>query len=146
MNRCLAAKQIEINGVVQGVGFRPFIFQLAQAHKLFGNVSNTAEGVRIQVEGDPAQIAAFLSEIPRLRPPLAHIVHINAQDISINNYQDFKIISSSIGNERSALISPDVSICNDCKDEIFDPKNRRFRYPFTNCTNCGPRYTIIHDI
>ncbi len=146
MNTNRVAQHIEINGVVQGVGFRPFIFQLAHRHNLRGNVANTAEGVVIHVEGSHRQITDFLEEIPRSRPPLAHIVHIESTGAEVRNCSDFRIIKSSSADSKSTLISPDVSICEDCKEEIFDPRNRRFRYPFTNCTNCGPRYTIINDI
>ncbi len=146
MNTNRVAQHIEINGVVQGVGFRPFIFQLARKHKLCGNVANTAEGVVIHVEGTLQRILTFLEEIPQKQPPLAHIVHIASTDAAFQNCPDFKIIKSSSADSKSTLISPDVSICEDCRLEIFDPQNRRFHYPFTNCTNCGPRYTIINDI
>lgn len=146
MSRSSIAKEIEINGIVQGVGFRPFIFQLARRYNLTGQVSNTAQGVLINVEGEPDEIDAFLSAIPSEHPPLAHIVHMAVSTVIPMHLKEFKIGASNSGKVKATLISPDVSICKDCLKEIFDPTNRRYRYPFTNCTNCGPRYTIINDV
>jgi hydrogenase maturation protein HypF len=146
MGTDIAAKRLAINGIVQGVGFRPFLFQLAEQHGLLGEVSNTATGVDLVIEGPPANLQAFIDEIPRRKPPLAHIVEITIIDRPPNGYGAFSIVKSSKSTSRATLISPDVTVCVDCLKEMFDPADRRFGYPFINCTNCGPRYTIIDDI
>ncbi len=135
-----------IKGIVQGVGFRPFIYQLAQRYQLSGHVSNTPEGVDLEVEGSHENIERFFHSILTETPPLAHIASVNRADLQPKNDRVFKILKSRADQERSALISPDASICQDCLRELRDPKDRRFKYPFINCTNCGPRYTIIMDI
>ncbi len=146
MNRHCKAARIEVNGIVQGVGFRPFIYTLARRHALAGEVSNTAAGVVIVVEGAGEAIDAFAADIVNAPPPLAHIVDVSRQAVPATGYTTFTIVHSTAAAARSTLISPDVSICEDCRRELFDPGDRRYRYPFINCTNCGPRYTIIDDI
>jgi len=146
MTETIAAKQIRVKGIVQGVGFRPYVYQLAGRFKLCGHVANTAAGVRIHVEGPPTDIAAFLASIPAEAPPLAQITDVDAADAPTEGFQGFEIIASRDDSAKSALISPDVAICDDCLEEMLSPRDRRFRYPFINCTNCGPRYTIIDDI
>ena len=141
-----AARKVEITGIVQGVGFRPFIYQLARQYKLNGNVANTSSGVTVYVEGLPEKIDSFLTDIEAKAPPLSQITQVSSRPIPFKNLSDFSISKSEAGAGRSTLISPDISICSDCLAELFDPKNRRYRYPFINCTNCGPRYTIIDDI
>jgi hydrogenase maturation protein HypF len=141
------AKGLKINGIVQGVGFRPFIFQLAAENNLCGEISNTSEGVSIFIQGTPRDVEAFCQSIPLKKPPLAQLTHINTFEESVRWYTDFQIVSSKgHQNRKATLISPDVSICDDCLTELFDPTDRRFHYPFINCTNCGPRYTIINNI
>ena len=135
-----------IEGIVQGVGFRPFIYQLAGRYGLSGYVGNTDFGVDLEVEGSDANVASFMRSVVTSPPPLAHIASVRWTDIPVKNQQSFKITQSKSLRERSALISPDAGICKDCQRELLDPLDRRFRYPFTNCTNCGPRYTIIKDI
>ena len=135
-----------IKGIVQGVGFRPFIYNLARDNDVKGFVSNTAQGVYIEAEGTRESVDAFLSAIPEKKPPLAHIVSMETAEQPQKSYTDFSIHKSESQTERRALISPDVCVCEDCLRELFDPKDRRYRYPFINCTNCGPRYTIIMDI
>ena len=146
MKTGIRAKRININGIVQGVGFRPYVYQLAGRFKLCGHVANTAAGVRIHVEGPQTDIAAFLASIPAEAPPLAQITDVEAADAPTEGFHRFEIIASRDDSAKSALISPDVSICDDCLKEMLSPRDRRFRYPFINCTNCGPRYTIIDDI
>ncbi len=140
------AKRIEINGIVQGVGFRPFIFQLATSHALKGEVANTASGVTILLEGPADRIAAFQADLPRKQPPLAHITQITEDVEALSGFEAFTIAPSKGDASRATLISPDVAICRDCLEELLDPEDRRYGYPFINCTNCGPRYTIIDDI
>ncbi len=146
MTETIAAKQIRVKGIVQGVGFRPYVYQLAGRFKLCGHVANTAAGVRIHVEGPQTDIAAFLASIPAEAPPLAQITDVDAADAPTEGFHRFDIIASRDDSAKSALISPDVAICDDCLQEMLSPRDRRFRYPFINCTNCGPRYTIIDDI
>ncbi len=141
-----SARQIDINGIVQGVGFRPFVFQLARAHDLRGRVGNTAGGVSIHLEGPLVRLDAFVADIETKKPPLAHIVELRVTPVQWQGCDDFTIIKSKSSHTRATLISPDVAMCADCRRELFDPEDRRFHYPFINCTNCGPRYTIIDDI
>jgi len=144
-NEC-DARDVRINGIVQGVGFRPFVYQTAIRHGLKGNVANTSTGVDIHVEGPSQRIDRFLTELAEHPPPMAHIVDVRIEPTDIGGADEFTIVHSRAGDERATLISPDVSICEDCRHELFDAGDRRFRYPFINCTNCGPRYTIIDDI
>ena len=146
MKANIAARRLEINGIVQGVGFRPFIFQLAQDLALTGNVANTATGVSILIEGPQESLDAFVRLIRIKQPPLAHITDIASHPEPLAGHTSFGIVKSQPGETRATLISPDVSICEDCRRELFDARDRRFRYPFINCTNCGPRYTIIDNI
>ncbi len=140
------ATRLEINGIVQGVGFRPFIHQLARRHDLAGEVANTATGVSLTIEGPPERIQAFIDELPDRTPPLAHIVEVSQTPVEMRGFETFSIVHSRKTAARATLISPDVMVCEDCLAEMRDPANRRHRYPFINCTNCGPRYTIIEDI
>lgn len=138
--------KIQIKGIVQGVGFRPFIYNLALARDLKGFVTNTSDGVHIEVEGPAESLHDFQQAIPNEKPPLAQITSIDAVEQPPQSYSDFTIRKSQAQDQRATLISPDVCVCDDCQRELFDPKDRRFGYPFINCTNCGPRYTIIMDI
>jgi len=140
------AKKLEVNGIVQGVGFRPFVYHLANHFGLKGEVANTSSGVCIHIEGPLDRIQSFEIDLAAKCPPLAHIVEISSRSESVRQYPDFNIVKSRGRETMSTLISPDVSICEDCLRELFDPQDRRYLYPFINCTNCGPRYTIIADI
>ncbi|MGD9174520.1 MAG: carbamoyltransferase HypF [Desulfobacterales bacterium] len=146
MSNKSAAKRIQVNGIVQGVGFRPFVYNLALQHDLKGEVANTAAGVSILIEGPPEGIRAFETDLTAKCPPLAHVVEISAHAESVKPFAEFRIVKSRGQARMATLISPDVSICDDCRQELFDPADRRYLYPFINCTNCGPRYTIIDDI
>jgi hydrogenase maturation protein HypF len=146
MKPVLAAKRIRVKGVVQGVGFRPYIYQLAESHALAGRVANTAAGVLVHVEGPADQVAAFCAAIGAQAPPLAQITAVEADDVRPEHLTAFTIAPSHAGQAKTTLISPDVSICADCRTELHDPDDRRCGYPFINCTNCGPRYTIIEDL
>ncbi len=142
-----ARVQLQVRGIVQGVGFRPYIFSLAMRRALKGQVLNNNTGVLIDVEGDDRDIEQFINEIALNPPPLAQIESIRRHDISATaNYQDFRIVESTVNGERFTPISADIATCADCLTELFDPADRRYRYPFINCTNCGPRFTIIEDI
>lgn len=146
MTQAYAARRLEVNGIVQGVGFRPFVYNLARQYELKGEVANTSAGVSIHIEGPPEQIRCFERDLAAKSPPLAYVVEISSRPESIKKYPDFKIVKSQVQALMSTLISPDVCVCEDCLQELFDPGNRRYLYPFINCTNCGPRYTIIDDI
>jgi len=138
--------KISVRGVVQGVGFRPFVYRLAQAHNLTGWVRNTSGAVDIEVEGDEENLQAFSVELEAEAPPMARLESVQTVCGSAKGYTDFRIHSSLSQEGRYQLVSPDIATCDDCRREIFSPDDRRFRYPFTNCTNCGPRFTIIEDI
>lgn len=135
-----------VQGIVQGVGFRPFIYRLANRYSLSGYVTNTPTGVDIEIQGPENRIRQFIEAVTAQPPPLAHIASVQWGAVPLQGEGAFHIRTSRAGEERSALISPDVSVCPDCLREMSDPSNRRFQYPFINCTNCGPRYTIIQDI
>ncbi len=137
---------ITIKGIVQGVGFRPFIYNLAKSYLLCGYVLNNTKGVEIEVEGKKESIDVFLQDIHVKSPPLAVIEEINFKELPLAGYKEFEIKSSRKEEESFLPISPDIGICEECLRELFDPKDRRYRYPFINCTNCGPRFTIIKDI
>ncbi len=140
------ARRLHISGVVQGVGFRPFIYGLAQRHALCGWVRNSSAGVDIEVEGPPAALDAFVAAITAEAPPLSRIESVTVQDIPGNGFARFEIRHSHAVEGAYQPISPDVATCPECLAEVRDPSDRRYRYPFTNCTNCGPRFTIIQDI
>ena len=140
------SKHIHIKGIVQGVGFRPFIYGLANKHQLHGWVRNSASGVDIEITGRVIAVNEFIASIPESAPPLAVIDSLETHDIAQTYRDGFKIIPSQDKSTDFIPISPDVATCEQCKAELFDPKDRRYRYPFINCTNCGPRFTIIKEI
>jgi hydrogenase maturation protein HypF len=138
-------RRIRVRGIVQGVGFRPTVYRLASERGLGGWVLNDAEGVLIELEGPAERIGDFLSVLRESPPPLAEITSVECAEAEPRGETAFGIAPSG-GGEKTALISPDMAICPDCLRELLDPRDRRFRYPFINCTNCGPRYSIIIDI
>ena len=138
--------RLTIRGAVQGVGFRPYIYALARRSDLSGWVGNESGGVFIEIEGEPENMQDFLRRLTENAPPLAHITEVKTQKIEIQNDEGFRIVESESQANDSTIISPDVGICADCLRELFDPRDRRFRHPFINCTNCGTRFTIIRDV
>ncbi len=138
--------RILIQGIVQGVGFRPFVYRQALHWGLGGFVLNDSLGVTIEVEGMPEQLEGFQRALREKIPPLARIDTLTIEIRTPLNETTFSIVHSQAGDERKALISPDTSICTDCLQELFDPADRRYHYPFINCTNCGPRFTIIQNV
>jgi hydrogenase maturation protein HypF len=138
--------RIHITGVVQGVGFRPFVYGVAKRLALTGWVRNTSAGVDIEAEGPENALANFLEAFKDETPPLARIDSLEVERDYPRGYRTFEIADSQALSDAFQPISPDVSVCTDCLHELFDPNDRRFRYPFINCTNCGPRFTIIKDI
>lgn len=137
--------RVKVTGIVQGVGFRPFISSLAKSLFLSGTVSNTGDGVLIEVEGSPDKLADFLARLKSDAPTLSFLREITVEKLALYGYSSFEIIASS-GSSRNTMISPDISICGDCSRELFDESDYRYLYPFINCTNCGPRFTIIKDV
>lgn len=136
-------RTIAIQGTVQGVGFRPFVFGLAARLRLGGFVKNQTSGVRIEVEGEDGPLDQFLSQLVSKLPPLAHIDELSWHKEPARGDRGFRIESSDRLVSGQILIAPDAATCEDCLAELFDPHDRRFRYPFLNCTNCGPRLTIV---
>ncbi|MFL6059506.1 MAG: carbamoyltransferase HypF [Rubrobacteraceae bacterium] len=139
-------REISVRGIVQGVGFRPFIYSLARRHGLAGLVRNDAEGVHIEAEGAPEELDRFLLGITQEAPSLAVVEAVAWRPLAVLEERAFRIEESREGARRRALVSPDVAACGECLAEIFDPSDRRYRYPFTNCTNCGPRFTITRSV
>jgi hydrogenase maturation protein HypF len=137
---------IHIKGIVQGVGFRPFVYKLAHQYQLAGWVMNSSQGVEIEVEGTSHDVSGFIEELKNSTPPLAVVHEIIVNPCSIIGESEFIIRHSTKQTEKAAWISPDIATCPDCLRDMTDPHNRRFRYAFTNCTNCGPRYSIIKDV
>jgi hydrogenase maturation protein HypF len=146
MSHPLARKKLRLSGVVQGVGFRPFVYRLAARHKLGGHVLNTSSHVELEIEGAPAALEAFLHDLTTETPALADIRELIIQDASPLGEQQFVILESAVSEATAALIPADVALCPDCRSEIANPRDRRYHYPFTNCTNCGPRFTIIKNV
>jgi hydrogenase maturation protein HypF len=137
---------LQIEGIVQGVGFRPFVFSLAHANSLSGWVLNNSRGVEIEIEGPDESLNSFLCQLEKKPPPLSRIISIKRREITPAGGITFSILESKELSDRVPFISPDTDVCDDCIRELFDPADRRYCYPFINCTNCGPRYTIIKDI
>lgn len=137
--------KLDIRGVVQGVGFRPFIHKLALENSLSGHVFNNGKGVVVEVEGFNVSVEHFLQNLKEKQPPLSRIDTIDIQSRDLQNTQEFSILRSDDA-EVKTMVSPDIAMCQDCRDEMNDPTNRRYKYPFINCTNCGPRYTIVKEL
>ena len=139
-------KHVHVRGIVQGVGFRPFVYNLARSLGLIGYVFNSSSGVTIEIEGNDAAINKFLDTLRSNPPHLASITAIEVSDVAARGGGAFSILDSHEEQGGFSLISPDAGTCDACWRDFGDPQNRRFGYPFTNCTHCGPRYTIIQDI
>ncbi len=139
-------RRIEVRGIVQGVGFRPWVYRLAREEGIAGRVSNGAEGVTIDAFGVESALDAFLHRLRSSPPPAARIRELEWTPIPSEPAADFVIAESRDTGSRRVSIPADLATCADCLAEIFDPANRRYRYPFTNCTNCGPRFTIARDV
>lgn len=135
-----------IRGAVQGVGFRPFVYRLASEMELPGWVFNSSQGVFIEVEGERPILEEFLLRLEREKPPLAIIQSLEFSFLDPIGYPDFVIRHSEEAGEKTVLILPDIATCPECRREVGDPSDRRYHYPFTNCTHCGPRFTIIQAL
>ena len=135
-----------VEGVVQGVGFRPFVHRLAGELALDGFVLNDERGVLVEVQGSPERVERFLARLRTDAPPLAIVERVLAEPVEPSAERGFRIVESAGGGRPDALVSADVATCEDCLAELFDPADRRHRYPFLNCTNCGPRFTIVRGV
>lgn len=146
MKTMINSKRITIKGIVQGVGFRPHVYRLATHLALKGWIMNSASGVFIEVEGPSAGIDEFIRLLLEAPPPLALIRSCQVEEIEPRHFHEFTILESDSQQTREVMVSPDIAICADCQREVLNPRDRRYRYPFINCTNCGPRFTIIQDV
>lgn len=138
--------ELQVSGVVQGVGFRPFVYRLARRYGYTGFVANTGAGVKIRIDQVDDSLEKFLKDIIMESPPLAQIDAIDRYGIYPADSGEFSILASSIPKKNSIIIPPDIALCSDCLRELFDPFDRRYLYPFINCTNCGPRFSIVEGL
>ena len=138
--------RVKIEGAVQGVGFRPFVYRIAKGYGLKGSVNNTSEGVLIEAEGDEEKLKNFVSDLKEQKPPISRITNFSFSYAEPAGFTEFRIIKTANDFTKSVLVLPDIAICPDCRRELFDKNNRRYLYPFINCTNCGPRFSIIESI
>jgi hydrogenase maturation protein HypF len=139
-------KKLLVRGVVQGVGFRPFVYRRAVSLGVRGFVRNTAGGVEIEAEGPAEAVRRLIEALKSDPPPQAEVFSVEAAEAAVRNEAEFEILESAGEDSPSALVSPDIATCPDCLDELFNPADRRYRYPFINCTNCGPRFTIVTGV
>jgi hydrogenase maturation protein HypF len=142
----LVRARARVRGTVQGVGFRPHVYRLARELGLAGWVRNDARGVTAEVEGTPAAVDAFFARLAAEAPPLARVQGVEREPLAPSGAHGFAIVTSAAGGSPDAAVSPDVATCEDCLAELFDPADRRYRYPFVNCTSCGPRFTIAKGV
>jgi len=138
--------RVTLRGAVQGVGFRPFVYRLATEMSLTGWVLNSSSGLVVEVEGALDRLTVFEQRLDRERPKASVITVHESAWIPAEGSTSFEIHASDSDTSKSVSVLPDLATCDDCRRELFDSSNRRFQYPFTNCTNCGPRYTIVIDI
>ena len=139
-------REVQVSGIVQGVGLRPYVFRLATELNLSGTIRNTSAGVTIEIQGPIEHVDDFVVRLPEEAPTLASIGAVAVRELPFNGDHAFQILASQAGDRVRTLISPDVAICDDCLRELFAPSDRRCLYPFINCMNCGPRFTIVRDI
>ena len=143
----IKACRVLVKGTVQGVGFRPFVFRIARINNLYGSVANTSAGVVIELCGKPVDLERFQHQLIQEAPPLAQIDSVIVEHVSgIDHQRAFRILASIDESVKEALVPVDISVCADCQEELTNPRDRRYQYPLNNCTNCGPRYTIIRDL
>lgn len=142
---------IHVTGIVQGVGMRPFVYREAMAHGICGWVLNAGDGVHIEAHAPGEALDEFVDALSEHAPAASRVEHVEVVDLAPGNWdaaneRDFRIVASQDQTAHTTLISPDIATCDDCLRELFDPADRRFHYPFINCTNCGPRFTIIRSL
>ena len=140
------AYSIQVRGIVQGVGFRPFVYRLARANNLHGWVLNAADGVEIHLEGNEEAFQSFLREMKAHPPHAAQISEVRVEPAETAGVSEFAIRESAGERRPTVRISPDLPLCEQCLQELFDPRDRRRHYPYINCTNCGPRYSVIRSL
>ena len=141
------AVRLHIKGIVQGVGFRPFVYSQAKKHLICGWVLNATDGVHVEAEGEEEHVNAFVMTLSEEAPAAAKVHEINIEEIPLQLFDGFEIRTSDENVAQDVtFVSPDLGICDDCMRELFDETNRRYHYPFINCTNCGPRFTIIDSL
>ncbi|RQD75505.1 MAG: carbamoyltransferase HypF [Candidatus Syntrophonatronum acetioxidans] len=138
--------RLTVKGIVQGVGFRPFVFNLAGKYGIKGTVLNSSRGVIIEIQGEKEKLELFCQELVNNPPRLSVINDFKKEEIPCKDFEDFTIIASEESTFKEALVPPDISCCEDCQEDMLNPKDRHYLYPFTNCTNCGPRFTLTKDI
>jgi len=146
--RTRARVRVSVEGVVQGVGFRPFVHRLASRHRLAGWVRNDVGGVLVEAEGEPSSLERFLQELAERPPPLAVVEHVRTEALAATGQRGFRILGSASRRvetaDGGANVPPDVAPCEACLRELGDPRDRRYRYPFINCTDCGPRVPLVN--
>ena len=141
------ALDIQVKGIVQGVGFRPFVYRLAKKYLIDGWVLNATDGVFIHAEGETKLLDEFVIELSENPPAASRVEEVTLKEVPLEDFDSFEIRFSDAGAvEKTTLVSPDLATCDDCARELFNPNDRRYRYPFINCTNCGPRFTIIEKL
>ena len=145
MSTPLIRRRLRVSGIVQGVGFRPFVYGLATDAGVAGFVGNDTDGVFIEIEDEAASLDRFVAALEGSAPPAARIQRIDSEDVQPTGDASFRIVASHHAETGTALVSPDLRTCEDCLHELHDPDDRRHRYPFINCTNCGPRFTITEQ-
>src|ERR1700712_5366421 len=144
--RALRRVRARVDGTVQGVGYRPFVYRLAHELGVSGWVLNDERGVLVEVEGSSGAVDALVRRLRTDAPPLADVRDVTSADVPATGVPGFEIVASSRSGAATAPVTPDTATCDDCLAELADPEDRRYRYPFLNCTNCGPRFTIVRGI
>lgn len=141
------AVDIHVKGIVQGVGFRPFVYRMAKKYLINGWVLNATDGVHIHAEGESALVDEFIMELSDNAPAASKVEEIDIKEVPLEDFDSFEIrFSDDEDVAETTLVSPELATCDDCVAELFNPNDRRYRYPFINCTNCGPRFTIIDHL
>lgn len=140
------SRLIIVEGIVQGVGFRPFVYRMAKKHSISGSVKNNGGRVEIIAEGSCGNIDSFLLDLETEKPAVSQIYSIKSKNITTEGHNDFTIVKSSTEKTPNSILVPDIGICKNCTQELGDPENRRYEYPFISCTECGPRYTLTRTL
>ncbi|HNA73684.1 MAG TPA: acylphosphatase, partial [Candidatus Obscuribacter sp.] len=140
------AMKVRVEGVVQGVGFRPFVYTLAKSHNLSGWVLNDEQGVEIFLEGARGDLDAFLASLSERAPQAARLDDVKFETVAVQGFSQFEIVESRAGDRITTRISPDLSVCSDCLADLNNPADFHYEYPYVNCTNCGPRFSIIRAL
>jgi hydrogenase maturation protein HypF len=137
---------ITLTGLLQGIGFRPYVYRLANTHQLAGWVANNGDGVVLEVEGKPQQINDFLSDLQNQIPACGHVSDLQQQAVALTYQTNFQFKPSLTDKQSSTFACPDIAVCADCVAELFDVNNRRYQHPFISCCHCGPRYSVMYGL